>query len=115
MDPNESGLEPRCGLPASGWPGRAACSRATRFLLLSIVRIARSQANPLGAGQGAFVPGKAANARMPDTKIRPPATMNIRLTELRVTPANEARKLSRTVFFFKQAATTESMDASWLT
>ena len=37
------------------------------------------------------------NARMPDTKIRPPATMNIRLTELRVMPANEARKLRSTV------------------
>src|SRR5260370_15467133 len=41
--------------------------------------------------------GRAANARMPDTKIRPPAMMNIRLTELRVMPANEARKLRRTV------------------
>ena len=41
--------------------------------------------------------------------------MNIRLTELRVTPANEARKLHRTVLVSQPEATTESMDANWLT
>src|SRR5208282_6107598 len=59
--------------------------------------------------------GRAANARMPDTKIRPPATMNIRLTELKVTPANEALKLRRTVLVSQPETTTEIMDASWLT
>jgi hypothetical protein len=39
----------------------------------------------------------AANARMPDTKIRPPATTKIRLTELRLVPPKQARKLRRTV------------------
>src|SRR5208282_2297606 len=54
--------------------------------------------------------GRAANARMPDTKIRPPATMNIRLTELKVTPANEALKLRRTVLVSQPETTTEEMD-----
>jgi hypothetical protein len=39
------------------------------------------------AAKRTFVSGRAVNARMPETKISPPATMNIRLTELRVTPA----------------------------
>src|SRR6266568_2663989 len=65
--------------------------------------------------QATLVPGRAANARMPETKIRPPATMNIRLTELRVTPANEARKLRRTVLDSQPEMTTAVMDASWLT
>src|SRR5580704_621081 len=65
--------------------------------------------------EGVETEGRAANARMPDTKIRPPATMNIRLTELRVTPANEARKLRRTVLVSQPETTAESMDANWLT
>src|SRR4029077_215935 len=64
---------------------------------------------------GTFVPGRAANARTPDAKIRPPATMKIRLTELSVMPANEARKLRSTVLISHPEITTESMDASWLT
>ena len=41
--------------------------------------------------------------------------MNIRLTELRVTPAIEARKLRRMVLVSQPEMTTESMDANWLT
>jgi hypothetical protein len=41
--------------------------------------------------------------------------MNIRLTELRVMPANEARKLRRTVLVSQLETTTASMDANWLT
>jgi len=64
------------------------------------------------AVQGILVSGRAANARMPDAKIRPPATTNIRLTELSVMPAKEARKLRRTVLVSQPEMTTESMDAS---
>src|SRR5271166_1744689 len=65
--------------------------------------------------EGVETDGRAAYARMPDMKIRPPATMNIRLTELRVTPANEARKLRRTVLVSQPETTTENMEASWFT
>src|SRR5215469_8603918 len=68
-----------------------------------------------GVDYGTLVPGRAVNARIPDTKISPPATMKIRLTELRVTPANEARKLRRTVLVSQPEMTIENMEASWLT
>ena len=38
--------------------------------------------------------------------------MNIRLTELRVMPANEARKLRRTVLVSQLETTTASIDAN---
>ena len=69
----------------------------------------------MGAVRGIAVAGRAANARMPDAKIRPPATTKIRLTELSVMPAKEARKLRRTVLVSQPEMTTENMHASWLT
>src|SRR6266567_1232650 len=58
---------------------------------------AREGARRAQRAEGVETEGRAANARMPDTKIRPPATTNMRLTELRVMPPNEARKLRSTV------------------
>src|SRR6185369_8406559 len=65
----------------------------------------------MGAAQGTSVAGRAVNARTPDAKIRPPATTKIRLTELSVMPAKEARKLRRTVLVSQTEMTTESMHA----
>jgi hypothetical protein len=100
--PRFPGLAPAVGAELAPELMRQAVSGGTRDARIG--RVYRSETE-----------GRAANARRPDTKIRAPATMNIRLTELRVTPANEARKLRRTVLVSQPEATTESIDASWLT
>src|SRR5580700_5002559 len=89
---------------------RWACSPPSQVMTDLLLR-----SGPCGGCGGVETQGRAANARMPDTKIKPPATMNIRLTELTVTPANEARKFRRMVLVSQPEATTESMDANWLT
>src|ERR1043165_2811218 len=90
--------------------------------LLAVINWAACGSRPLvrvsaqrGPAQEGGVPGRAANARIPDTMIRPPATTKTRLTELSVTPATVARKGARTVLVSQPQTTTEDIDASWLT